>query len=97
MNLQMYICNMPIISIKIHSFFLDINLTMLNSKINHAVISSEARNLLDSSTYAITFLHADSRCYYFADILGFKGFLASLEMTTCGSFVFFISNLTLSR
>jgi len=38
-----------------------INLTMLNSKINLVVISSEARNLLDSSTYAITFLSADCR------------------------------------
>jgi len=29
---------------------------MLHSKITHVVISSEARNLLDSSTYAIMFL-----------------------------------------
>jgi len=34
---------------------------MLNSKINLVVISSEARNLLDSSTYAIMFLPAYSR------------------------------------
>jgi len=33
---------------------------ILNSKLIHTVISSEARNLLDSSTYAIIFLPADS-------------------------------------
>jgi len=34
---------------------------MLNSKLILAVISSEARNLLDSSTYTILFLHGDCR------------------------------------
>ncbi len=55
---------------------------MLNSKVNLVVISSEARNLLNSGTYTITFLLAICRKQHIAAICGFKRFLATLEMTT---------------
>jgi len=55
-------------------------LTTIDSKILLIVISSVARNLLDSSTYDIMFLPADCQQKYFAAIWGFKRFLASLPM-----------------
>jgi len=59
---------------------------MLNSKLTFAVISSEARNPLDSSTYALPFLLAKCRKLHIAAIGGFKRFLATLEMTIRGLF-----------
>ncbi len=64
-------------------------LTILNSKITFDAISSEARNLLDSSTYAFRFLLDVCRLKHFAAILGFKRFLASLEITASGLFCIF--------
>jgi len=55
---------------------------MLNLKLTRAVISSKARNLLDSSTYVILFLPTIWRKQHFAAIWWFKRFLATLEMTT---------------
>jgi len=57
-------------------------MTMLNLNLTFAVISSEARNLLNSSIYAIPLLYAICWKHLIAAICGIRRFLATLEMTT---------------